>query len=641
MEQSATLPGDTIIKEDPNGSIVLPDPEKVSECIENGFNSDICVLKAGHFYYTSENGGRSPDQAQDIVAEAGKISSTLPDGYYPGTTKITFSDTDLTAANIRNGVNIFGIIGNMSVSGSLPATCSLATQPVTFGGLSCLLSKDLYVYSTAYGGRGAMCTLNNSTISQKDCWISETKKFYLSNEQITPLSKCVPGTDSVVSEQCWTEVGKVPYSQKYGGRETTCSTDESLNATPCWVDNISSEVKGFVTSDKFTNWCIWDQKTTSDCRIRVNVKVESGDSPTPAVRTAGYVYQEQYGGRGTLCKNDNEGFCWTAVDKPDLEKNLIPEVIKSGVIIFGVEGKFRGEGSWKSGAHRDSYAYPVALSDESGYFAGSGSQESGLPDGYREVPMATRDTDATFTASLTGVDRTGWGSTTCGTGAVGDKLPTGYTTWTLRARMAHCGDIFGINAIWNGQNLGNAGQSKWRLVTRTGSIASGKGKEVWLDDNTGMLWSSLISTSTNWCRASGNKEAGTACATNDAGGADAGKAVSACYEGTNFTTVHTSLPNNEGKGGLNIISTPLPVAWRIPTLYDFEVAEYNGIRFVLPDIGKALSSTSTQYEWLGTIKKGTSGAKAWVVSSKTGSHASLSLGFTAGVRCIGRTNLLD
>lgn len=637
VEQSTTLPGDTIIKEDPDGTITLPDPEKVAECVENGFNSSICILKNGHFYYTAENGGRTPDRSQDVNAEVGKISSSIPDGYYPGTTKIKFSDSDLAATNIRSGVNIFGVAGTMSVDGGLPPTCDLTIQPVTFAGISCLLSKDLYVYSTAYGGRSNMCVLNNSSLAQKNCWIDNTSKYYLSNEQMTPVTKCTPDpATSMVPQQCWADIGTVSYTKKYGGRDTACSTDESINATPCWVDSITPEVQGFVTSTKFTNWCLWDQKTTSDCRIRVNVAVESGDSPTPTPKTAGYVYQNQYGGRGNLCKNDNDGFCWTTVDKPDLEKNLIPEVIKSGVIIFGVEGKFRGEGSWKSGAHRDSYAYPVALSDESGYFAGSGSQETGLPDGYREVPLATRDTDTTFTASYTGVDRTGWGNTTCGTGDPSHNLPTGYTTWTLRARMAHCGDVFGLNAIWNGQNLGNAGQSKWRLVTRSGSVASGRGKEVWLDDNTGMLWSSLVSTNTTWCRASGNSEAGTPCATN----IDAGKAVSACHEGTNFTTTHASI-SNDGKAGLLKASTPLPVAWRIPTLYDFEVAEYNGIRFVLPDMGKALPASSTQYEWLATIKKGTSGSKAWVFSSKTGSHATLSLGFTAGVRCIGRTNILD
>ncbi len=625
-------------------------PETVKDCISSGYNKDICLLKAGRFFYTQENGGRTPDISSDYnIAngkyEGGKMATTIPPGYYNGTAKITFLSKDsggnelLIADNIRDSVTILGVTGTAPNPNQLPPACNILSLPVTASVASpCLLSKDLNIYTAAYGGRSAVCDTADTSVSKNNCWINDTKKYYLTSTLETPVSQCsIPGSgDPLVSQACWIDAALFPYSAKYGGRGTLCATTEDLNSTPCWADQISTEIKGYVTSSTFNNWCLWDQKTTKDCRIRVAVPADSG-TPNPVIKSAGYVYKDEFGGRNKPCINDEAGFCWTAVSKDTLEPNLVPDVIQAGKSIFGVQGKFRGEGSWKSGAHRDSYAYPIALSDEAFVFGGSGNQETGLPDGYREVAMAKKDSDATFDSFYVGVDRTGWGSQQCGTGAVTDILPNGFQTWTLRARMSHCAGIFQVNAIWNGQMQGNAGQAKWKLVVR--KFASSKLYEVWLDDNTGMLWSTLVSNSIDWCKATGNNEGDIAVSGSCKNLQGSGDPVSACFEGSGFTQTNDSLDMN-GKGGLNKTSSDLQVVWRIPTIFDYEVAEYNGIRFVMPDMGKALPTSSQQFEWMGTINSADS-SKAWVFSSKLGKHAFLGRNLTAGVRCIGRADTLN
>jgi len=625
-------------------------PENVKDCIASGYNKDVCLLKAGRFFYSEENGGRTPDISTDNnIAngkyEGGKMAAAIPPGYYNGAAKITFTSKDsegnelLVAANIRNSVSILGVTGTAPNPNALPPACNLLSLPVSASEATpCLLSKDLNVYTSAYGGRSTVCDMSDPTQSKNNCWINDTKKYYVSSNQETPVSKCtIPASgDPLVAQACWIESALFPYNSKYGGRGTLCTTSEDPNPTACWADQISTDIKGYVTTSTFSNWCAWDQKTTKDCRIRVAVPADPA-TPTPAIKSAGYVYKDEFGGRNKPCVNDEEGFCWTAVSKDTLETNLVPDVIAAGKTIFGVVGKFRGEGSWKSGAHRDSYAYPIALSDESFIFGGAGNQEAGLPDGYREVPMATRDSDATFDSLFVGVDRSGWGTQQCGTGAESDVLPNGFKTWTLRARMSHCAGIFQVNAIWNGQMQGNAGQAKWKLVVR--KAVNNKVYEVWLDDNTGMLWSSLVSSGIDWCKASGNSQGDLAVSGSCKNLQGSGDPVSACYEGSGFSQTNDSLDLN-GKGGLNKSSNDLQVGWRIPTLFDYEVAEYNGIRFVMPDMGKALSTSSQQFEWMGTTNSADA-TKAWVFSSKLGKHAFLSRNLTAGVRCIGRADTLN
>ncbi len=58
-----------------------------------------------------------------IIGSNGELEISLPDGYYEGKTA-TAGDTDLIAANIKSGINIFGVDGNGNVVDTSGGTAS-------------------------------------------------------------------------------------------------------------------------------------------------------------------------------------------------------------------------------------------------------------------------------------------------------------------------------------------------------------------------------------------------------------------------------------------------------------------------------------------------------------------------------------
>ena len=195
----------------------------------------------------------------------------------------------------------------------------------------------------------------------------------------------------------------------------------------------------------------------------------------------------------------------------------------------------------------------------------------------------------------------------------------GMTQTSLVLRIADCATQNGTSASWKGSASGSGGQASWYLVTRLAANA-----EVWLDGNTGLIWSSRLTMKDNWCRASGNAQA------NDPSGycnsatyqpqyptpeSDCAEPAGSvptpgwCSNGTAYlnaagctTAGGTWTANADNwaagnygaqKGGMGANSAVLKIRWRLPTIHDFELAEVDGIRFVMPDMG----AFSTSFEW--------------------------------------------
>jgi len=312
--------------------------------------------------------------------------------------------------------------------------------------------------------------------------------------------------------------------------------------------------------------------------------------------------------------------------------NLTTANIANGVSIFGVTGAYTGTFAMNmaSSQHRDKSIAQVSLSTESVTNAGTAYVNSAV--GYRAVTSIMKDDDGYLGTSVTAVNRTGWGATTCGTAQA-----------TIELRIADCAAVFLAEATWDGSTKGNSGQGVWKLVTRTGDITAAKGREVWRDERTKLLWSSRLGAVVNWCRASGSNnitnnpaaeaDPGSYCdgSYQNTGTGPATKAISACFEdGDNyFTTSHASI-DNAGKVGLGLSSVP-SVAWRLPTLHDYMQAEANGIRFALPDM---LANGAA--EWTSTAVSGGFHQNAWRFVSNFGYVDALVRYQDASVRCVGR-----
>lgn len=237
---------------------------------------------------------------------------------------------------------------------------------------------------------------------------------------------------------------------------------------------------------------------------------------------------------------------------------------------------------------------------------------------YREVPQNNLDNEGYVGGSVTYATRPG---TDCG------------TSGTLANRIASCALANVASTPWNGAIKGNSGQGVWNLVTR-----SGANNEVWQDQNTGLLWSSDVTTNANnWCEGAGSADPTDTgyCATNTYSYCVEVLTPASASDGTGrggtWTTVYSAK-----KGGMGLQSSP-SVAWRLPTNNDFYEADINGLKFVMPDAG---SNTVTTSQWSATVLGGAN-STAWLFDPRvmsnnyTGDRASS--GTT--VRCVGHQSL--
>jgi hypothetical protein len=261
-------------------------------------------------------------------------------------------------------------------------------------------------------------------------------------------------------------------------------------------------------------------------------------------------------------------------------------------------------------------------------------QGKSLPSGYRENPDINLDDDGWYNldAGCGGVSCTPVISVT--TAQHNAFAVCGTALATIPLRISDCVTQNGTNATWVGATNGNKGEATWSLVTRNAG-----NQEVWQDQRTGLLWSS-VSGVMNWCQGVGNNDP----ADPDAGFTCIGNTTSACSEnlftgapatpafaGDTFVTG----PYDVAKGGMGVGSAP-SVYWRAPTEYDYRQAIVDGLFFVMPDIG---GNSVGNVEFMATLSsKAANRAQVWFMNNKTGQfnvggpHRTN----TGYIRCVGR-----
>jgi hypothetical protein len=292
-----------------------------------------------------------------------------------------------------------------------------------------------------------------------------------------------------------------------------------------------------------------------------------------------------------------------------------------------------------SNVHRDKATSQLTQDEEKNNYSGAS-----LPSGYREIPDITKDDDGSTGGSVTPVNRAAF-------------IDCGTNQNTIAARVADCATANGANATWDGATKGNAGQGMWKLVTRLGPNT-----EVWQDQRTQLIWSTKFPSNDNWCRAAGNvqsndtsycnsttlqpqyptaqslcAESGTVpvpgwCSNgsfyaSSTGCTGAGGTWTANTE--DFTTGVYSVKKG-GMGKIASASSP-SVMWRLPTIYDYKLADVNGIRFVMPD----MVVTSGFYENSASVYSN-SRPDAWIFHGTNGKVAFSARNIGSGVRCVGR-----
>lgn len=140
---------------------------------------------------------------------------------------------------------------------------------------------------------------------------------------------------------------------------------------------------------------------------------------------------------------------------------------------------------------------------------------------------------------------------------------------SINERINDCKAKNGENYQWLGSVNGNSGEGTWTLVYVSGVT------RVWLDENTGLVWSPPISE-TNWNNASGSSVADT-----------------------DYRCSTTKLP----------MFTSQEITWRLPTRNELLQADLNGSRSVISHLNAKYWSASASVQT----------DKAWAIEFNTGS----------------------
>jgi hypothetical protein len=332
------------------------------------------------------------------------------------------------------------------------------------------------------------------------------------------------------------------------------------------------------------------------------------------------------------------------------------------IVVAGVGcGKFWGSAQFSPGliqdlfsnVFRDTGSGQLTQSAEVTAYAGN-SASPNLPSNYREVPDVLKDDDGYYSADAGCASQCTLNAPITGTQHLAFN-DCGLTQGSIAARIADCNSTNGRLATWSGIVSGTGGQGTWYLVTRQGT-----NKEVWQDGRTGLIWSSKLTTvaGDNWCRASGNGQANDPSnycnnatyqpqyPTIESDCAEPAGAVPTpgwCSNGTAYSSsagcgaTWTANPDNwtvgtysAAKGGMGANSTTLKVRWRLPTIHDYEQANIDGIRSVMPDMGAFGGN-----DWSASVYSSNRNL-AWYFGSVSGGVSLNNRNINGAVRCVGR-----
>jgi hypothetical protein len=187
--------------------------------------------------------------------------------------------------------------------------------------------------------------------------------------------------------------------------------------------------------------------------------------------------------------------------------------ICSGTTLDGIVGSatcYSADILIYSNACRNLGTTQLTMAQEVSTYAGSlGTSASNLPSNYREIPNVSIDDDGYV---ATGANQYGTRpQVACG----------GTAILTVANKIADCASKNGSNATWDGSTKGTGGQSVWKLVFSSGQTVAGTCSsvamatdcyEVWQDQRTGLLWSSLTTrfaantSGMSICMTSGNSQ---------------------------------------------------------------------------------------------------------------------------------------
>jgi len=241
-----------------------------------------------------------------------------------------------------------------------------------------------------------------------------------------------------------------------------------------------------------------------------------------------------------------------------------------------------------SGIHREQGKPAVSYADE--------IKADGKPANTRFIPDNRLDDDGADGENATFALRP---SVECGLGR----------SVSLINKIKDCVDKNADRAFWSGKVNGSSAETDWKLVML--SIVGTTKTEIWYDTRTKMLWSDIVSTTANWCKASGSDQPSS-----DLVSIECNNLIG--NERTCVNYSHAEMPN---------------VHWRLPSRVDYLQADIDGIRFVLRRSADTFWTATTS-----TFKLGEKRENAWTYDLETGNFVAVKMSEARSVRCIGTSN---
>lgn len=183
---------------------------------------------------------------------------------------------------------------------------------------------------------------------------------------------------------------------------------------------------------------------------------------------------------------------------------------------------------------------------------------------------------------------------------------------TIAARIAECSSLNGLWSFYDGKKYGQDGEGDWKLVSVVDN--AGTKFEVWRDERTKLLWSDKASANYNWYQAAGYSKASADSIRETQFTSEPGvlensapfnlnqtlqpaSPISVCPDvsggviaaGGGTPTYTYVNPETDFKAGLSYPQT----TWRLPSINDWQLANVNGIRKVLPNMDNNFWSSSS------------------------------------------------
>ena len=600
------------------------------ECDDDVFTNVKCKVSQAGKIVTSSIGSSVTSWSNPTSSNT--ITASIPTGYYTGQ-MCYLQDTNLIPSNIKNDTSIFGVTGSLQEA---YAACS----DNALNASQCSTAVNRYVYTAQYGGRNTNCSLGANVTA---CWTNATNQYVSST-----LGGNINGSNASLSATIT--------AGYYDGTTTASMSDTNLVAS-----NIKSGTNVFGVTGSYAG----------------NFQTAMASS---ALRDAGVVVVSNLTGQTTSNQItlDNEQNTYAGSDLPTTggyNYRDIPDMTKDDEGYYGTTCKYAPRPSNDCGTTQNTIAARIADCATQNPSSSTWNGATQCSSGQGVWKLVTRN----------GANKEVWQDQR--TGQIWSSKVTSAMNWCQVSGNAQETPLTFINSfnnaagtpiVGNGNigTMGSGASSNTETITVTfsdatnftvsgtggaggcqgGSISGGlttTAGSTATYSKAGECSFTLTQGSTNF--AANDKftlqsvaNATYSCLPSAASGLQPASPISYCAE---VAGVNAPAGENWGtgvymaaKGGMGKTATAQSpsVRWRLPSINDYQQANINGIRFVMPDMGIAGTSRPSidgsvggNAEWSSSLVS-SNRVSAWYFGSVNGFVNNKSRLSTNSARCVGR-----